>query len=797
MCTRILWGDERKAKVPVVGRVMDWVHPGYRPDLWILPRVGERESETEWNPMKWPIKYGSLVVPVTWNASRSGKRVEVGAVTDGINEKGLAGHTLWLAMTKYPTVDDTRPTLNVAKWLQYYLDQFESVEEAVKDAEAKPFHLVPVKVGRAEAKLHLTLEDSNGDSAVIEYVDGEQHIHRGRGYSVITNSLTCDLQSEVEARKYKVLGGDQRLPGSSSSEHRFIRSWYYLEQLPEAQSERETVAYLLSVLRNVSYPFKKFDPNSSQNESTRWRSVINLTTGDNVYYFESTTNPNLLWVELPKIDFGKLQKLDLRTNPKRDLSGEVSGEFVAAPQAFEWAAPTDDVLERSPESARSRAGANDPLIIAEDEILLIYGGGPKAAAVCAKCRILKDLGLRAPYPIVFERNELGAAWTGQYGYTTGRQPLGTTPEKDVGFPYFKDSQSPEVTSEMFRHFSWAAYLTAEKNYGDWLDRGRPSPLHGDWAKYIAWVITKATSDNHGKVVIGEVSEIRPSQTGWDITVRGNPNPFHGHSLLITGTGAAQGPGFAVPAHADIMYGDDFWTADNLKRIEQLRVTEQIEDRSIVIVGGGETASSIAAYIAEQLESRRVRIKILTRGGAIFSRGEGYYENRVFTYHEEWKTLKEGSRLEIIRRADRGVFSPSALARLAQAPYVYHKTFDVRRLEQSPRGVLQVVNERDVRINCGLLIFAMGFDPLSFANMIEDQNLQDRLRRKIRGTNRYKIERNILDDLSVPDRLSPSKLYLPMLAGLSQGPGFPNLSCLGLLSDRILRRKTRPPISYND
>jgi mycobactin lysine-N-oxygenase len=27
----------------------------------------------------------------------------------------------------------------------------------------------------------------------------------------------------------------------------------------------------------------------------------------------------------------------------------------------------------------------------------------------------------------------------------------------------------------------------------------------------------------------------------------------------------------------------------------------------------------------------------------------------------------------------------------------------------------------------------------------------------------------------------------VLAGLEQGPGFPNLSCLGLLSDRILRR----------
>ena len=34
---------------------------------------------------------------------------------------------------------------------------------------------------------------------------------------------------------------------------------------------------------------------------------------------------------------------------------------------------------------------------------------------------------------------------------------------------------------------------------------------------------------------------------------------------------------------------------------------------------------------------------------------------------------------------------------------------------------------------------------------------------------------------------PPPLHLPVMAGLAQGPGFPNLSCLGLLSDRILRR----------
>ena len=46
-----------------------------------------------------------------------------------------------------------------------------------------------------------------------------------------------------------------------------------------------------------------------------------------------------------------------------------------------------------------------------------------------------------------------------------------------------------------------------------------------------------------------------------------------------------------------------------------------------------------------------------------------------------------------------------------------------------------------------------------------------------------IQEAIGHDLAVAD-VTP-KLFLPGLSGLTQGPGFPNLSCLGLLSDRIL------------
>ena len=47
----------------------------------------------------------------------------------------------------------------------------------------------------------------------------------------------------------------------------------------------------------------------------------------------------------------------------------------------------------------------------------------------------------------------------------------------------------------------------------------------------------------------------------------------------------------------------------------------------------------------------------------------------------------------------------------------------------------------------------------------------------------RLQEAIGHDLAVDD-VEP-KLFLPGLAGLTQGPGFPNLSCLGRLSDRVL------------
>ena len=54
------------------------------------------------------------------------------------------------------------------------------------------------------------------------------------------------------------------------------------------------------------------------------------------YFFESSISPNIIWVKLDKLDFTKVQKLDLANNP--DRVGDVSAEFKAA-EPFKTLAP--------------------------------------------------------------------------------------------------------------------------------------------------------------------------------------------------------------------------------------------------------------------------------------------------------------------------------------------------------------------------------------------------------------------------------------------------------------------------
>ena len=312
-CSRILWNDNDHAVL--VGRNMDWFED-IRSNMWILPRGVERDGMAETNSLEWTSKYGSVILTA----------YDVGTA-DGVNEKGLAAHMLYLPETSVGERDESIPGLSMTKWLQYYLDQFATVEEAVKAFEAEPYQLlmtVEPTSGKAST-VHVALNDASGDSAVIECIDGKIKFYHDRSYIVMTNQPSFDQQLE-NLRQFRGFGGDKRLPGTHEPADRFVRGAYYVQHLPEPSSDREAVAALMSVMRNVSAPFGVSDPERPNVSTTVWRTVTDLSNG--VMYFDSVFSPQVFWVRTNEIDFSEGQSVRKLTLVD-DFShmGNVSDQF--------------------------------------------------------------------------------------------------------------------------------------------------------------------------------------------------------------------------------------------------------------------------------------------------------------------------------------------------------------------------------------------------------------------------------------------------------------------------------------
>lgn len=323
-CTRVVYLGANDDVI--TARSMDW-KVDVATNLYVLPRGIARTGEAGPNSIHWTAKYGSVVA--------TGYDV---STTDGVNEKGLSAQLLWLAESQYPRFDkDSRPGLTIAAWAQYVLDNFATVDEAVTALEKEPFTIVTDNVPGEQriTTLHLAMSDATGDSAIVEYINGQQVIHHGRRYQVMTNSPTFDEQLALN-QYWTQIGGTTFLPGTNRSSDRFARASFYINAIPKSEDPVEALASVFSVIRNVSVPFGITTPGEPNISSTRWRTVVDHKRM--LYFFESALTPNTFWVDLKKLDFSagaQVRKLDLGRDQRNTFSGEVSAAFKpSAPFPF-------------------------------------------------------------------------------------------------------------------------------------------------------------------------------------------------------------------------------------------------------------------------------------------------------------------------------------------------------------------------------------------------------------------------------------------------------------------------------
>jgi mycobactin lysine-N-oxygenase len=452
---------------------------------------------------------------------------------------------------------------------------------------------------------------------------------------------------------------------------------------------------------------------------------------------------------------------------------------------------------KSNQSAQTGEPAHDARV--SRPTLLVVGAGPKAVAIAAKRHILAKLGYPMPNLRIIDRQGVATHWTGKAGFTDGQQFLGTHPEKDIGFPYLSacwgDKELSRVVAKEMVHLSWQSFLIDQLRYAAWIDRGRTRPTHREWSQYIQWVAEKVELEAY----VGEVTSIATtSDQQWRLTCRveNDSSSFSltGDGLVMTGPGTPLTIAGQPKAHPRIMDGASFWL--HVEEFAQMR-SQVTQPLNIGVIGTGETAAAIVVALVDALRDSAY-LEVISPYGVIYSRDEGFEENQLFSdpdgrlanlsgdHHHaaNWLQMSERDRQEFVRRTDRGVFSLKAMQEISNAENVRSVLGTVRRIAALDTSVrIEIEYDGKTKHDAyDYLVVARGFDALWFRHLL-DADTHARLAEVTHSFDGRTIDHAITDDLSL-DGFTP-KLHLPMLAGIAQGPGFPNLSCLGLLADRIL------------
>ncbi|MBS1517004.1 MAG: linear amide C-N hydrolase [Bacteroidetes bacterium] len=315
-CSRVMYQGPNNTII--TARSMDW-EEDIGTNLWIFPRGMKRNGETPPNSVQWTSKYGSVIASA-FDISSS----------DGMNEKGLVANLLWLAESEYADWDQKKPGLTISAWVQYILDNFSTVDEAVEEMQKGNFEIITSDIPGTKVRVtcHLAISDASGDNAVFEYIKGQLVIHHGRTYTVVTNSPTYDKQLALN-EYWKEIGGTTFLPGTNRAADRFVRASFYINAIPQTDDTRLSVASVFSVIRNCSVPLGISTPNQPNISSTLWRSVSDQK--NKVYYFETTTTPNTFWIDFKNVDFSESASVKKLNLTKGEIySGNAADQFMAA-----------------------------------------------------------------------------------------------------------------------------------------------------------------------------------------------------------------------------------------------------------------------------------------------------------------------------------------------------------------------------------------------------------------------------------------------------------------------------------
>jgi penicillin V acylase-like amidase (Ntn superfamily) len=275
--------------------------------LVIVNKRGISKREVSWSDynspsglskarIHWKSKYGSIVY------STLGKEF----IDGGMNEAGLYIGEMTLMDTKFPEYTNL-PKMNGFLWMQYVLDNFESVEQVIKDLE--------YVANDGPNPWHYFISDRKGDVATIEFINGKLLVHRKSEMPVLA---LCNTQYDKEVerlKEYKNYGGQKELSlNISGNDTRFLLAAKMLNDSSEYNESRNATDYTFKILNQL---YGK--------DNNRWSIVYDVVRLR--MYFNTNNARQIRFVDFKDFDFSDdspAMILDIREK----LEGNVSKYFV-------------------------------------------------------------------------------------------------------------------------------------------------------------------------------------------------------------------------------------------------------------------------------------------------------------------------------------------------------------------------------------------------------------------------------------------------------------------------------------
>ena len=194
----------------------------------------------------------------------------------GMNEEGLF---IWEMNedTKYPK-NENLPKLNQMNWMQYILDNFTTTAEAIKCAS---------EIEIDGWGWHFFVGDAQGNTAAIEFLNGEIIIHTGE-YMPIAGLFNNSYEREMEVLKYyQGFGGNYEPTINDPKVPRFVKTAVLTRDYNPTES---IVNYGLKMLHQLMV-----------NDEPEWSILFDVRKKD--IYFRTRINPEVKTFSMSQIDF--------------------------------------------------------------------------------------------------------------------------------------------------------------------------------------------------------------------------------------------------------------------------------------------------------------------------------------------------------------------------------------------------------------------------------------------------------------------------------------------------------------